>query len=235
VVFENGSETNNTAAAPNVFDVMPIPYADLQVTNVSAPASGQSGGALHVQWTVENRGIGPTDRAQWTDYLTLSTHADGSSPVASYSFDHIGVLAKDGSYARAADIAVPNGISGTYYVTVRTGGVFEFIHDDNNTAASGPVAITLAPSPTWWSPTSVAPASAYEGDSIDLSWTGEKPGDATAAGGWTDVVFLRKSGDPTAPAISLAASTTPPTSTRTRNTPAPSASACRRGSRALGR
>src|SRR5207245_2032043 len=66
VVFENGSETNN-AAAPAPFDVMPIPYADLRVTSVTAPATGESGRALPVEWTVANQGIGPTDRAQWSD------------------------------------------------------------------------------------------------------------------------------------------------------------------------
>ncbi|HEX7097138.1 MAG TPA: CARDB domain-containing protein, partial [Acidimicrobiales bacterium] len=202
-VFENGAEANNAAAAPNAFDVMPIPYADLQVTSVTAPASAESGGLLHVEWTVANLGIGPTDRAQWSDTVALSPNPDGSNSIANFSFDHIGVLAKDGSYTRAADLAVPNGIAGTYYAVVRTSGPFEFTHTGNNLAASGPVAIALAASPDLLVTNIAAPASALEGDSIDVSWTVRNIGDALAAGGWSDSVFLRKSGDPTVPAISL--------------------------------
>jgi subtilase family serine protease len=204
-VFENGSEANNTGAAPNVFDVMPIPYADLQVTSLAVPATGRSGQALHVQWTVANLGIGPTDGASWGDIVTLAANADGSNAIAGYGFDHIGVLAPGGSYVRAADLTVPNGVSGTYYVVVRTGGPFEFVHDDNNTAAAGPVTITLAPSPDLVVTNIVAPASADEGDLVDLSWTVRNNGDATAAGGWTDVISLRKSGDPSVQPISLGA------------------------------
>ncbi len=35
VVFENGSKANNVGEAPGNFDVMPIPYADLQVSQRS--------------------------------------------------------------------------------------------------------------------------------------------------------------------------------------------------------
>ena len=41
VVFENGSETNNVSFANGVFDVSTIPYADLVVSTVTAPASAR--------------------------------------------------------------------------------------------------------------------------------------------------------------------------------------------------
>jgi len=49
----------------------------------------------------------------------------------------------------------------------------------------------------------VAPAEADESEVIDVTWTVRNDGDATAQGGWTDFVYLRKSGEPNGPTISL--------------------------------
>jgi hypothetical protein len=46
VVFENGSEANNVAAAPDPLDVMPIPYADLSVVSVDQRAGADRAGAV---------------------------------------------------------------------------------------------------------------------------------------------------------------------------------------------
>ena len=72
VVFENGSESNNVAAAGAVLDLMPIPYADLRVTDVTVPATALSGTPLTVTWTVRNDGIGRTDLAAWSDTVTVA-------------------------------------------------------------------------------------------------------------------------------------------------------------------
>src|SRR5262249_25603177 len=65
VVFENGSETNNVAEAAHTFDAMPIPYADLTVTAVTAPSAGNSGQPLRISWSVQNQGIGATNTTSW--------------------------------------------------------------------------------------------------------------------------------------------------------------------------
>ena len=63
VVFENGLKANNVAEAPNHFDVMPIPYADLVVSSIDVPQPAGSGQPLNVTWTVDEPGDRPDQRA----------------------------------------------------------------------------------------------------------------------------------------------------------------------------
>src|SRR5262249_37710312 len=147
-VFENGSEGNNLRESGAPFDVVSRPFADLIVESVTAPASGASGQPLTVTWSVVNQGIGATDGADWVDRLDLAQDSSGANVVAHLAdFTHNGVLAVGGSYSRAADVTLPNGLAGTFFVVVSTGGPFEFIHTDNNPAVSAAVAVTLSPAP----------------------------------------------------------------------------------------
>src|SRR5262249_15055656 len=136
-VFENGSKTNNSSEPAHPFDVMPLPYADLAVSSVTADATANSGGTLRVNWTVTNQGIGVTDTSTWFDTLSLVSAA--GTPVATYFFQHLGNLAPNGNYARAADLALPNGISGVFHVVVTTGGPYEFIFTNNDTGTSSDI------------------------------------------------------------------------------------------------
>ncbi|HET9129437.1 MAG TPA: CARDB domain-containing protein, partial [Terriglobia bacterium] len=202
VVFENGNETNNSASAPSQFDLMPFPYADLKMISVNAPATAQSGNLLTVTWVVRNDGIGRTDLTQWSDIVTLARNADGTNAVTSVAFDHIGVLEVGGQYERTASLTLPNTLSGTFYVMVKTSGPYEFIFNNSlNIGFAGPVIISQSPSPDLFVTSISAPTSANESDSIDITWTVRNIGLATAAGSWTDTVFLRKPGmDPADPA-----------------------------------
>ena len=194
LVFENGSDANNVAAAPAPLDVMPMPYADLSVVSLGAPADGTSGAPLSVTWTVRNDGIGRTNTSAWSDSLKLASDAAGTQIVASTLVDHLGVLEVGGSYVRTASIIVPNGYAGPLYVVLRTEGPFEFLHTDNNVAVSGPVQIALAPSPDLVVSDITAPAAAEEGGTIEVTWTVANDGDANAAGPWRDRVTLSKPG-----------------------------------------
>ena len=42
-------------------------------------------------------------------------------------------------------MTLPDGISGTYYVVVKTGGPYEFLYTNNNTTVSGPITVTADP------------------------------------------------------------------------------------------
>src|SRR6185503_17323213 len=135
-VFENGSESNNTASAPAALDVMPIPYADLRVEGLTVPATALSGNPLAVTWTVRNDGIGRTDFISWTDTVVIARASDGTGVVTSLGFDHIGVLEAGGSYVRTGNVLLPNGLSGVVYVIVKTTGPYEFIFNDAGNTAS---------------------------------------------------------------------------------------------------
>src|SRR5207237_1168456 len=137
VVFENGNKANNYGEAPNIFDVAPIPYADLVVSSVSGDTTANSGQPMQISWTVTNKSpnaIGTTNTSEWNDSVYLTSDAAGNNIVANLgSFDHIGALAVGGSYSHSVSATVPNGLSGTFYVVVHTGGPYEFIYTYNNT------------------------------------------------------------------------------------------------------
>ena len=145
---EYGRKANNLAAKPGFFDVMPNPYADLVVSNISLPSQAFGGQPLTVTWTVKNQGIGTTDIGDWNDFVYLASTADGNHPLTSPQtfFDHFGFLAVGDSYQHTQQILVPNGLSGNVYVVVTTGGgnananissptsgPFEFIYESNDT------------------------------------------------------------------------------------------------------
>src|SRR5262249_36976215 len=84
-----------------------------------------------------------------------------------------------------------------------TGGPFEFLLTDNNIGVSAALPITLTPAPDLAVTRVTAPARAQERPVIDATWQAAHPGAGTAPGTWTDLVYLQKVGDPTAPQVAL--------------------------------
>ena len=194
-VFENGSTGNNTAEAPNLFDVTPTAYADLVVSSVTVPPAAASGQSIALTWTVANQGIGTTSTGTWSDDVSLATDPDGTGIFQDLGhFDHIGALAPGGSYTHTVDADLPDGLQGTFYVVVRTGGPYEFIYTGNDTGVAGPVTVALTPAPDLTPTRIIAPPAADAGDQVDVSWTVQNlgPGDADAP--WNDVLQLSQVG-----------------------------------------
>ena len=198
-VFENASEANNSLAAADLFDVMRVPYADLIVESVTGSARAVSGQAYRLSWTVANVGIGPTDTDSWSDLVRVSHDAENQQPIALPGSDngvvvanHLGRLDTDGRYTRSIDVTLPLDLEGAIYFHVSTGGPFEFIYNDNNSASSGPVEVTLAPVPDLAVTQITAPTNASVGQSMDVEWTVRNDGVGSATGSWTDKLFLRQ-------------------------------------------
>jgi len=190
-VFEHFSESNNVLQAAQNLDVMPIPYADLQVESVTTQGAAASGRPLSISWEVVNNGIGITNIDSWSDKVRLSRNADGTDIVADFgSANHIGKLAVDGRYARSINVMLPEGITGNFYVNVSTGGPFEFTFDKNNIGRSVAIPVELSPSPDLLVESIALPAAANEGGLIDISWTVVNQGDAVASGLWVDTVLM---------------------------------------------
>ena len=162
------------------FDVMTIPYADLVVDAVTPQTPAYSGQDLAITWVVRNQGIGLTNSSEWEDRLYLATTPDGSDRAYVASFDHIGFLAPGGSYTRTGHIVLPDGLAGTTYAFVETGGPFEFVYTTNNSRVSGPIEVRLTTPPDLVVSAIVAPATAAEGSAIDVTWTvtNQGPGEA---------------------------------------------------------
>ena len=114
-VFENGQRANKAAEAPNPVDVMPIPYADLVVSQLAVPSADLTGQSLHVAWQVTNQGIGPTNVNSWSDAVSLASDAAGQDIVAPLGeFEYTGGLDKGGTYGASLDASLPNLAAGTY-------------------------------------------------------------------------------------------------------------------------
>jgi hypothetical protein len=205
VIFENGSESNNFGEAPDFFDVTPIPYADLAVSSVGADSAVSTGQSIHVSWTVSNvapNSLGTTNTSEWNDTISLATDPAGKNIVETLgTFDHIGALAIGGSYTRSVlSASIPLDVpAGNYYVVIKTGGPFEFIYTDNNTAVvASPLVVSLTPPPDLTTthlaattPDSTAElTAAAAGDKIDVTWTVTNVGAGDAGGIWYDYLHL---------------------------------------------
>ena len=207
-VFENNLTTNNLLQRDEPFDVMPIPYADLRVTNIAPNSEASSGQPLTVSWSVINEGIGLTSTNSWTDRLYLATDPQGKNQVEDLgSFFSAGALAVGNSYTRTVDITLPEGIEGTHYLVVKTAAVtgvpFEFIYDDNNTKVSSGFEIDLTPAPDLIVSNIIAPATIMAGKKIDLSWTVRNEGIGEAGGRWRDDIYFSEVSNPDAELIPL--------------------------------
>jgi subtilase family serine protease len=203
-VFENGLEANNVAAASGWFDVMPIPYADLQVSTVALDGQATSGQPLPVHWTVVNQGIGLTSVGSWFDTVYLALDSGGQQRIdGTYtSFEHFGHVAIGGGYDRTGAVPVPEGLSGTVYVVVtaadrawpKNTAPFEFLSTTNNTHILGPIDVVLSDSPDLEVTMVTAPAEADEGGVMDVTWSVTNAGSVPAQGDWTDRVYLEQVG-----------------------------------------
>jgi len=127
----------------------------------------------------------PTPTAAARSPATLADHIGGAGPRAAAT-------------RVPPDIAVPQRLSGTYYVHGAHRRRVRFIHDDNNTRASGPVAITL---PCRVAGAVVVPAHSRARERLRGRFDrpeldGEKHPVTHRRRRWTDVVLpCRKSGD----------------------------------------
>src|SRR5262249_21547612 len=144
----------------------------LVVSAVDAPTTANSGQSLQVSWTVTNQGIATTNTSAWNDTVFLASDPAGTNIVTSLgSFSQLGALAVGGSYQQAEQVTLPNGLHGTFYLVVRTGGPYEFIYTNNNSRVSGPIQVTLTP----WADLAVTgvtgPTAAIGGSQVEVSWT----------------------------------------------------------------
>jgi YD repeat-containing protein len=203
-VFENHQDDNNAREASQLLDVMPRLYADLEVSSVEVPTTIYSGADFSVSWTVTNSGRAITDTPEWVDQVYLATDAAGTDRVANLGkFKHFGHLDVSDSYTRAGTLALENGLAGTFYLVVVTGGPYEFVYTDNNATVSTAMEVVVPPLADLQVADISAPVAAVEGERIDITWTVVNSGPSGANGSWTDKIYLRESGNPDASVVPL--------------------------------
>ncbi|MFZ4411773.1 MAG: CARDB domain-containing protein [Bacteroidales bacterium] len=148
-VFESVYEPNNlTKSAP--FQIFLTPPPDLIVNSIQVPDSLTNKDIVPIHFTVKNQGATPTSNGHWVDkvYLTDASNNDLSSAFLVGSYSRQGNLDADSSYIAATNITIPPGISGTYYIYVKTDAnleVFEYTNDNNNVSRQTTPSIIITP------------------------------------------------------------------------------------------
>ena len=150
-----------------------------------------------------NQGIGLTSTPQWDDDLALASDPAGKNILQDYgNFNHMGPLGPAESYVRTATVALPDGLSGSYYFVVSAAvdnRPFQFIYGTQSVKVSKAFTVNLTPWPDLAITNVTAPTAAEEGSSIDVSWTVQNVGAGAATGMWQDEVVLQPIGQPDAP------------------------------------
>jgi len=164
-------------------------FADLSVTEISSPESGDSGGSIQLSWSVGNFGTAYTETDTWYDSILLSPNgsfSDGDD-IHIGSVQHSGTLAPNDIYSTIADIQLPRGISGPYWFAVTTDSanqVAEFDLEDNNLLpADTPVSITLTPYADFAATDIASDAIGAVGAPYTLTWQVTNAGTGTSGDG----------------------------------------------------
>jgi hypothetical protein len=188
-VFEGQHEDNNLRT---VAISIQSPAVDLMVTAVDAPSSALSGQDMLVNYTVLNNGASVTVGSHWIDEIVVSLdQIDDPTDLVIASKQHNGALNGQASYNDSQSVFVPQGLTGQYYVFVRTDRRNETAesNENNNSAADGTF-FSLTPPADLLVSTINAPANGSPGEPLTVGWTTTNNGPNSATGSWSDGVYL---------------------------------------------
>ncbi len=196
VVSEPGNEDDNQSSA--ALAVSLAPYADLEVTTVTAPALVVADpGKVEVTWTVANTGTGRGITDVWTDRIFISTDdvlGNGDDRELA-SFGHTGGLGLGASYTRTEEFFLPAALTGRFklYVTTDSGAaVFENGQEaDNTRALNGFFDVAPIPYADMVVQTFTAPEAAQSGGTVTLRWRVANQGiGLTNVSRWADMLYM---------------------------------------------
>lgn len=198
-VFEAEGESNNVLAASPI--TISRETSDLQVSALAVDVSASSG--ITVSWSVTNASPVATNALFWFDNVYLSTDAVlDANDIQLGSVQHSNALAPGESYDAERTFTKPEGLSGNFFVFVRTDAtnlVVEGPFDENNTRGTvgqgpgnttGDVVITPPLRPDLQVEEVLSPASAFSGQPLEVTWQVKNIGEVSANGSWFDTVVL---------------------------------------------
>ncbi|MBK9336177.1 MAG: right-handed parallel beta-helix repeat-containing protein [Lewinellaceae bacterium] len=186
-----------TAGPTQQFTLRELP--DLTVGSTMAPTQPFSGTSISVSWQTTNSGSGATGMSSWYDYVYLSTDNTYQPNVDVYIGGAINFTALNPgqSYAQMAQVTLPQGIQGNYFLIVRTdvNAALPESNENNNTAVAFPITINLTPPPDLQVIAVIAPTNAFSGQPININWTvkNQGSGDMLANNNFRDFVYLSSS------------------------------------------
>ncbi|MHC5916452.1 MAG: Calx-beta domain-containing protein, partial [Nostoc sp.] len=192
-VFELDNN-NNSNFDSQVITITSHP-ADLIVSAVSTPETGENGKPLRINWTVINQGIGDTAVSNWNDRIIASKDniLGNSDDVFLGDFSRNGLLNVGGSYSRSELVTIPfsfGGDSNLFVVADYNQNVYEATQENNNASASIPLKV-IRQTPDLQVTQITAATTATSGQPFTVSWKVENlGGNTTNSYYWYDEVFL---------------------------------------------
>ncbi len=192
---EEENEQNNVRISDAPMRVHSVPAPNLRVASVSASANLMSSQPVTVTWAVTNAGAWSTGAGLWQDavYLSTTTNLNGTALLLGRAIRPRSLSTND-SYASSLTVTLPQGLSGTRYFIVKTDAdnrVNEGLFENDNTAVSAPMTVTLTPPPDLQVTAIQAPTNAVSGTSLSLSYTVTNAGPGvTAETVWVDNIYL---------------------------------------------
>jgi autotransporter-associated beta strand protein len=192
-------ESNNTtqATATSVL----APYPNLQVTTIGLdPNPAYSGKPLQVSWTVGNAGnLAAT--GTWTDRVYLSTDDQlDAGDMSLGEAQHAGTLLATASYPASFTATLPNGISGQYYILVKTDADNTVLEaapgGEGDNVRSQALTIILTQPPDLQVTSVSAPLEGWSSRGIDVAWRVTNNGTGPTASTWIDKVYLSDDNQP---------------------------------------
>ena len=192
---EAGAENNNGYVInPPVFVTLAA-VPDLAVTGVGTPANAFAGRNFQLSWVVKNIGSANASTA-WYDvaYLSADQILDVNlDTYLGYTYQNHD-LAPGESYTNTASFPIPQGLSGPFYVFVRTdnGHYLNELEQLTNNTAYNPQAmlVQLLPPVDLVAGMVTIPVNAVPGRNMTVSYTVQNQGANPALGAWTDRLFV---------------------------------------------
>ncbi|MEM7374104.1 MAG: CARDB domain-containing protein [Bacteroidota bacterium] len=165
--------------------------SDLVVSSITGPPSAFSGQEITLSWQVNNQGAGSSGNQTWGDAIFLS-NAFGDQLLTVEG--NASALSSGQSYSNTATVTLPQGISGSYVLELRSdfySNITEEDEDNNIDSSQVPIAITLTAPPDLKPISLNTPSIVFSGQPIGVQWSVENQGTGTTiAPDWNDYLYI---------------------------------------------
>ena len=194
-IYEHTDESNNIIKSGPIL-INAYPPVDLSIVSLVSPTTGNSGQPFEFQFSVKNIGIGNTIASNWVDivYLSADTILNAYDDIFLTNVKRSEPLIGGTGYDRTISAKLPNGISGNYYLIVRTDSSnnIEDVNLSNNVSYSiSKILISLTPSPDLQVLSASVPLNGQAGQPILVNWVVKNNGaNIISTQGWNDGVYL---------------------------------------------
>lgn len=201
IALIRGAEGIGGLTEQYVLDVQVVPtgnvsFPNLQVTSITLPTGpAVSGSPIAFTFGVTNVGALATPGASWSDraVMSINTIMGDEDDIPLGIYPHVGSLTPGAGYIVNASGAIPDGVSGPFYIIVQTDFgnlVNEFLLEaDNTTASDQTFGVTLA------NYADLKVENLHISDPVDgvytMNWTIANRGNASVSKSFKERVYVR--------------------------------------------